>query len=53
MIQMTMENISNLGIHANNNPKQEAAVNWLYQNDVDVASWIEVGVAQITTTLKI
>ena len=45
MIQITMNNISNLGIHANDNPKQEAAVNWLCQNYVDVASWIEVGIA--------
>ena len=37
MVRITTENISNLGINANNNPKQEAAMEWLYQNEVDIA----------------
>ena len=45
MVRITSENISNLGINVNNNPKQEAAMEWLYQNKVDIAGWIEDRIA--------
>ena len=40
-----MENIDNLGISSEKNPKKEAAMNWIIRNEVDIACWQEIGIA--------
>ena len=52
MIRIMMENINNIGLIANNNPKQEALMEWIIQNDVDVACWLEIGIAWQTLRRK-
>ena len=44
-IRISMENINNIGKNAEKNSKQDLARDWLIDNEIDIASWIEVGVA--------
>ena len=45
MIRISMENIDNLGISSEKNPKQEAAMNWIIRNEIDIACWQEICIA--------
>ena len=44
-IRISMENINNIGRNAEKNPKQEFLNEWLINHEIDVASWIEIGIA--------
>ena len=43
-IRIVMKNINNIGITTNDNPKQDAALEWLIQNNVGVVCWLEIGI---------
>ena len=44
-IRIVSQNINCLGVVPYNNPKQDRAINWLIQHEVDIIGWQEVGIA--------
>jgi len=45
MIRIISQNIGCLGINSKSNPKQDTAIEWIHQNEIDVVGWQEVGIS--------
>ena len=44
-IRIVSQNINCLGVRNSNNSKQDRAINWLINNEVDIIGWQELGIA--------
>ena len=45
VIRIVSQNVNCIGVNSENNYKQERAKNWIYDHEVDIIGWQEVGVA--------